>query len=101
MLTGRGTQVFDDWKAYCATQAAMHRFDEDPSRFVPNLSTVTLAFLEACCRTSPEFEWRVYDVCAAMRQQQEREKQAALPRPRKQSHHFAETEDGSAAAAED
>lgn len=36
------------------------------------------------------FEWRVYDVCAAMRQQSERRRQLRLAKPRKQSHHFAD-----------
>lgn len=34
------------------------------------------------------FEWRVYDVCAAMRQQSERRRQSGLARPHKPSHHF-------------
>lgn len=55
----------------------------------PKLSYVTLAFLEACCRGEPEFEWRVYDVCAVMRQQKETKRQAGLARPQKASHHFA------------
>ena len=38
----------------------------------------------------PAFEWRVYDVCAAMRQQSERRRQLRLAKPRKQSHHFAD-----------
>ena len=57
---------------------------------LPRLSNVTLAFLEACCRADPAFEWRVFDVCAAMRQQSERKQQALLARPRKLSHHFYE-----------
>ena len=71
-------------------QTVMHRFEEDAEAFMPRLSNVTLAFLEACCRATPEYEWRVYDVCAAMRQQQERSSQARLPRPAKPSHHVAE-----------
>lgn len=59
-----------------------------PPRF-PKLSTVTLAFLEACCRREPEYEWRVFDVCAIMRQQKEQKRQAGLARPQKASHHFA------------
>jgi len=57
---------------------------------LPRLSNVTLAFLEACCRSDPAFEWRVFDVCAAMRQLSERKQQAMLARPRKLSHHFFE-----------
>ena len=53
---------------------------------LPRLSNVTLAFLEACCRG--EHKWRVFDVCAAMRQQSERKRNANLLRPRKLSHHF-------------
>lgn len=58
-------------------------------RLYPKLSPVTLAFLEACCRREPEVEWRVYDVCAQMRQQKEHKRQAGLARPAKASHHFA------------
>ena len=60
-----------------------------PFRSYPKLSYVTLAFLEACCRRETEFEWRVYDVCAVMRQQKETKRQAGLARPQKASHHFA------------
>ena len=56
----------------------------------PTLSNVTLAFLEACCRVSEEHAWRVYDVCAVMRQQKERKADAALARPPKRSHHVAD-----------
>ena len=55
----------------------------------PKLSYVSLAFLEACCRGEPDFEWRVFDVCAVMRQQKEVKRQAGLARPQKLSHHFA------------
>ena len=92
-------QVYDDWKDYCATQEALHRFDDDTYTNVPRLSIVTLAFLEACCRAAASqsggkegqsYQLRVYDVCATMRQQQDRKVQATLPRPRKASHHFAD-----------
>lgn len=59
-----------------------------PLRY-PKLSNVSLAFLEACCRREPDYEWRVFDVCAVMRQQKEQKRQAALARPHKASHHFA------------
>jgi pentatricopeptide repeat protein len=102
-------QVFDDWKAarddwLAAQQPHPANTDREgsavaatmavpppaaaPPRF-PKLSTVSLAFLEACCRSEPDCEWRVYDVCAVMRQQKELKQQAALARPQKQSHHFA------------
>jgi pentatricopeptide repeat protein len=55
----------------------------------PKLSYVSLAFLEACCRGEPDYEWRVFDVCAVMRQQKELKRQAGLARPQKLSHHFA------------
>lgn len=80
-------------------QESLHRFDRDAYAHVPKLSNVTLAFLEACCRAeasratgtkAEKYSLRVYDVCATMRQQQERKVQATLPRPRKASHHFAE-----------
>jgi hypothetical protein len=79
-------QVFDDWKAHVSVAREMGAEDAR----LPRLSTVTLAFLEACCRSQPAHEWRVYDVCAAMRQQRERSSEAALARPRKASHHFLE-----------
>jgi pentatricopeptide repeat protein len=95
-LTG-ALDVFDDWKAardawYVALQqgtTASTRVRRTAAQ-VPNLSSVTLAFLEACCRGDPTVEWRVFDVVAAMRQQKERKVQAGLARPRKPSHHFAE-----------
>lgn len=60
-------QVFDDWKADVEKAGLLKGGGVEP-----RLSTVSLAFLEACCRADPAFEWRVYDVCAAMRQQEER-----------------------------
>lgn len=53
----------------------------------PKLSNVSLAFLEACCRSEVGLEWRVYDVCSVMRMQKERKLQAQLARPQKASHH--------------
>lgn len=53
----------------------------------PKLSNVSLAFLEACCQTTPGMEWRVYDVCSVMRMQKERKVQESLARPQKASHH--------------
>lgn len=46
-----------------------------------------------CPRSEPRYEWRVYDVCAVMRQQKERKVQAKLDRPVKKSHHFFESSD--------
>ena len=57
------------------------------TRKLPKLSNVTLAFLEACCRTQPHVMWRIYDVCAIMRVQNERKLQQSLARPQKASHH--------------
>jgi pentatricopeptide repeat protein len=57
------------------------------SKKVPKLSNVSLAFLEACCRSEPGLEWRVYDVCSVMRMQKERKLQEGLARPQKASHH--------------
>ena len=53
----------------------------------PKLSYVSLAFLEACCRSEPDLQWRVYDVCSVMRMQKERKVQESLDRPQKVSHH--------------
>ena len=80
------SQVFDDWKVH-VSHALRTGAEADQ---LPRLSNVTLAFLEACCRADAAFEWRVFDVCAAMRQQSERKQQALLARPRKLSHHFFE-----------
>lgn len=55
----------------------------------PKLSTVSLAFLEACCQTTPGLAWRVYDVCSVMRTQKDRKVQEGLARPQKASHHVA------------
>jgi len=79
--------VFDDWKAHVSH---MEESGMDPAQ-LPRLSNATLAFLESCCRG--EHEWRVFDVCAAMRQQTERKRQAALARPPKLSHHFLDGEE--------
>lgn len=78
-----------------------HRFDDDAFNSMPRLSNATLAYLEASCRREADlssseeraekYMLRVFDVCAIMRQQQDRKLQASLPRPRKTSHHFAES----------
>ncbi|CAL8466875.1 g6411 [Coccomyxa elongata] len=88
--TGRvatALQVFDDWKAHVSQ---MEEAGVELAQ-LPRLSNATLAFLESCCRG--EHEWRVFDVCAAMRQQSERKRQATLARPRKLSHHFLDGEE--------
>lgn len=83
-------QIFDEWKASSMSLMFLHPGDEvRPVKF-PQLSHVTLAFLESCCRGSSQHEWRVYDVCAVMRQQKERKREAALDRPAKKSHHVAD-----------
>lgn len=75
----------------------VYKYDESdaqaPARY-PKISNVTLAFLEACCRREPAYEWRVYDVCAEMRQQKERRVQAKLPRPAKVNYHVFESQEG-------
>lgn len=101
-------QVFDDWKA--ARDELMCEFacdgalDEgvleggedaagiagNPQRGLPRLSTVSLAFLEACCHAQSVPMWRVYDVLAAMRDQHERQRMRELAQPAKSSHHFLE-----------
>ena len=85
-------QVFDDWKACSMSLMFLHRGDQETSARFPQLSQVTLAFLEACCRNSAQHEWRVFDVCAVMRQQKERKREAALDRPTKKSHHVADVD---------
>lgn len=114
--------VFDDWKAArdlvlqqdtAARAAAADDATAAPAADggadgaaaeVPRLSNVTLAFLEAsvhACDAREGLAWRVYDVCALMRQQQEVARDAKLARPAKGSHHFLEDveEDGSADSA--
>jgi pentatricopeptide repeat protein len=89
--------IFDDWKA--ARDELQRRRSLLPLSAVqraqlgshPYLSNSTLAFLEACCHAKQEqdsdFKWRVYDVCAFMRQQEELRKNSTLPQPEKGSHH--------------
>jgi pentatricopeptide repeat protein len=97
--------VFDDWKA--ARDAVIqqqgwprHRQVQEEEQGVlepPPLASVTLAFLEACCHAysdGDELKWRVYDVCAVMRQQQEARRHDELPRPVKGSHHVREYDEG-------
>jgi hypothetical protein len=96
-------EIFDDWKA--ASDLAMQVAARSPfagdeaaadgaALRAPRLSTVTLAFLEACCHSSPkDMQWRVYDVCAVMRRQQELKALEAQDRPHKSSHHFYEVGD--------
>jgi pentatricopeptide repeat protein len=62
---------------------------------LPKLSNVTLAFLEASCHACSDQEdvrWRMYDVCALMRQQEEDKRARRLPRPKKGSHHVKEND---------
>lgn len=49
--------------------------------------------MAAACRSERRYEWRVYDVCAVMRQQRERKSEAKLSQPPKRSHHFLDSED--------
>ncbi len=80
-------QVFDLWKVASEDVIRDARQQGTPLK-LPRLSSVTLAFLEACCRDDAAYSWRVYDVCAVMRQQKEQRDQAALAHPPKLSHHF-------------
>lgn len=104
--------IFDDWKA--AREALLHhhlhnsnsenlgereQFGSEGAAGrgglfrLPKLSNVTLAYLEASCHACSDQEdvrWRVYDVCAVMRQQQEDKKSNKLLRPKKGSHHVKE-----------
>ena len=80
-------QVFDIWKV-AAEDVIRDARQQDAPLKLPRLSAVSLAFLEACCRDDGDFSWRVYDVCAVMRQQKEQRDQAALAHPPKLSHHF-------------
>lgn len=115
--------VFDDWKAArdlvlqqdagtaagvttqaesSAAAAETAAAAEAAAGEAPRLSNVTLAFLEASCHAHDDREglaWRVYDVCALMRQQQEVARDAQLARPAKGSHHFLEHADGERDAA--
>ena len=85
-------QAFDDWKAFSMSAMFVQPSEQAQPVKLPTLSNATLAFLESCCRGSAEHEWRVYDVCAVMRQQRERKQEAALARPAKKSHHVADAD---------
>eukprot|EP00892_Ulva_mutabilis_P007982 jgi/Ulvmu1/5556/UM023_0092.1 len=113
--------VFDDWKAArdlvlrqeattpagdagvassdkAAAGAAASEASAAAVAEPPRLSNVTLAFLEASCHAPDDREglaWRVYEVCALMRQQQEVARDAKLARPAKGSHHFLEDSEAS------
>jgi pentatricopeptide repeat protein len=85
--------VFDDWKAARDLLAQRPAADCGANARPPKLSNVTLAFLEASCHAhadSEDVKWRVYDVCAQMRQQQEDARSAKLLHPAKGSHHVKE-----------
>ena len=89
--------VFDEWKR--ARDVLRRRRRAAPQGAAaaeawgdrPCLSNVTLAFLEACCHaykgSDDDLQWRVFDVCAFMRQQAENERIWGLPQPTKGSHH--------------
>ena len=83
-------QIFDDWKASSMSLMFLQPTHQARPVKFPQLSNATLAFLESRCRGSTQHEWRVYDVCAVMRQQKERKREAALDRPAKKSHHVAD-----------
>lgn len=110
---GRALIVFDDWKtassAWFVQQSKLAAAEAKDAEGgaqgasaagppapagarlgrYPKLSNVSLAFLEACCRSEPDIEeWRIYDVCSVMRMQKDRKVQAGLARPQKASHHF-------------
>ena len=67
---GDACQVFDDWKSFSLRQASAKGQNRTAGARA-RLSNVSLAFLEACCRSSPDHAWRVFDVCAEMRLQSE------------------------------
>ena len=68
--------------------SALSVFDKAKDAEV-GLNTVTLAFLESCCRRSRVDEWRVFDVCAQMRIQSEQRKSMKNPQAQRPlfSHH--------------
>ena len=63
---------------------ALGLYDEAKDGGLP-LARITLAQLEAVCKADSRLGWRVYDVCAQMRAQRERE--GVRRAPRKASHH--------------
>ncbi|GMH40776.1 hypothetical protein BSKO_08680 [Bryopsis sp. KO-2023] len=85
--------VFDIWKGSAAMVMANNRSqrgEEWAYKRHPRLSQASLAFLEATCQQNPALHWRMYDVCASMRQQREWAHEASLPRPPRPSYHFRE-----------
>ncbi|QDZ22670.1 pentatricopeptide repeat domain-containing protein [Chloropicon primus] len=90
-MTEFALEAFDVWRS------VSWELEKQDSKMGTSLrlSSVTLAFLESCCRKDEALEWRVFDVCAEMRRQQYNKKavkkeleSGAHP---KISHHFDET----------
>jgi len=91
-MTDFGLDAFDVWRS------VTWELEKDDSSLGMSLrlSTVTLAFLESCCRKEEKLEWRIFDVCAEMRRQQYNKKlvkKELSGRAPKISHHFGETEE--------
>ena len=89
-MTELGLEAFDVWRS------VSWELEKQDSAIGTNLrlSSVTLAFLESCCRRDEALEWRVFDVCAEMRRQQYNKKVVKKELESgfhpKISHHFDE-----------
>lgn len=92
-MTELGLEAFDVWRS------VSWELEKQDSAIGTNLrlSSVTLAFLESCCRRDEALEWRVFDVCAEMRRQQYNKKVVKKELESgfhpKISHHFDEHPD--------
>ena len=91
-MTEFGLEAFDVWRS---VTWEIEKHDSDLGMGL-RLSSVTLAFLESCCRKDEALEWRIFDVCAEMRRQQYNKKivrKELNTKAPKISHHFEEHAD--------
>merc|ERR1712176_969306 len=91
-MTEFALEAFDVWRS---VTWELEKHDSNLGMGL-RLSSVTLAFLESCCRKDESLEWRIFDVCAEMRRQQYNKKlvreELNVQAP-KISHHFGESLD--------
>jgi len=90
--------IIDECCRQNEVSSALSVFDKAKDAEV-GLSTVTLAFLESCCRRSKVDEWRVFDVCAQMRIQSEKRK--AMKNPEIARHQYSHHVQGDLESSDD
>jgi pentatricopeptide repeat protein len=91
-MTEFALEAFDVWRS---VTWELEKHDSNLGMGL-RLSSVTLAFLESCCRKDESLEWRIFDVCAEMRRQQYNKKlvkEELSSHAPKISHHFDESID--------